>query len=120
MKVVAGRKYRKTPVFSSTMTAIVFNPDWSVPVKIARSDLLQHIHDDPDYLKKEGFKVYANYDEDAPEVDPATINWVQVDSTTLPYRFRQDPGEKNALGRIKFVFPSEFDVYLHDTPSKSL
>ncbi len=120
MKVVVGRKYRKSPVFSSTMTTVVLNPDWSVPVKIARSDLLEHIHEDPDYLKKEGFKVYANYEENAPEIDPSTVDWVNVASTTLPYRFRQDPGAKNALGRIKFLFPNEFNVYLHDTPSKSL
>lgn len=120
MKVVAGRKYRKTPVFSSTMTTIVLNPDWSVPVKIARMDILEHIREEPDYLTKHGFKVYSSYEEDAVEIDPSTIDWLQVSSATLPYRFRQNPGMTNALGRIKFLFPNEFDVYLHDTPSKEL
>lgn len=120
MKVVAGRKVRRTPVFSSTMTYVVFNPVWGVPVKIARSDILDHIREEPDYLIKEGFKVYASYEDNAPEVDPTTIDWTTIEASTLPYRFRQNPGAKNALGRIKFMFPNEFDVYLHDTPSKSL
>ncbi len=120
MKVVVGRQARHTPVFSSSVTTVVFNPTWSVPVKLARQDIMEHIREEPDYLIKHKFKVYTGYDEDALSVDPATVDWSAVDPKTMNYRFRQDPGVTNALGQIKFLLPNEFDVYLHDTPSREL
>jgi len=58
--------------------------------------------------------------EGAPEIDPAAVDWSQVEAESLTYRFRQDPGPRNSLGRIKFMFPNKFDVYLHDTPERGL
>jgi murein L,D-transpeptidase YcbB/YkuD len=102
------------------MTYIVMNPTWSVPKKIAGLDMLTHIREEPDYLKKMGFKVYRNYDEDSPEIDPSTVDWSKLTLQTMEYRFKQASGPLNALGRIKFIFPNKFDVYLHDTPSRDL
>ena len=120
MRVVVGRKIRQTPVFSSTMTHIILNPPWTAPSIVARNDILDHIRQEPDYLTKYGFDVYANYEDNAPTVNPATIDWSQYNEKNLPFRFRQKPGPLNALGRIKFLLPNRFDVYLHDTPSRSL
>lgn len=120
MKVIIGRPYRHTPIFSSTMSHIVVNPPWSVPKKIASTDILEHIHEEPDYLAKHHFTVYDGYGENSKVVDPATIDWVNISTSNNPYRFRQAPGVTNALGRIKFLFPNRFDVYLHDTPSREL
>jgi murein L,D-transpeptidase YcbB/YkuD len=120
MRVVVGRKIRQTPVFSSTMTHIVLNPPWSAPVIVARKDILEHMRAEPGYLAKYGFEVYANYEDNAPLIDPAAVDWTQYNDKNLPFRFRQKPGPLNALGRIKFMMPNRFDVYLHDTPSRAL
>ncbi|MCG3205686.1 MAG: hypothetical protein KCHDKBKB_02408 [Elusimicrobia bacterium] len=120
MKVVVGRKMRQTPVFSSKMTHIVFNPPWSVPVNVARTDILEHIQEEPDYLTRHKFEVFDGYEENAAPLDPVTVDWTTVTSTNLRYKFRQKSGPLNALGRIKFLLPNRFDVYLHDTPSRSL
>lgn len=120
MKVVVGRKMRQTPVFSSTMTQIIFNPPWSVPVTVARLDILDHIREEPDYLASHKFEVYDGYDEGSQLVDATTINWSSVTAQNLHYRFRQKSGPLNALGQIKFMLPNPFDVYLHDTSSRSL
>lgn len=120
MKVVVGRKMRQTPVFSSSLTHVIFNPPWSTPLNVAKLDMLDHIREEPDYLAKYNFEVFENYDEDADLVDPATVDWSGLTPQTLKYRFRQKPGPLNALGQVKFLLPNRFDVYLHDTPSRSL
>jgi len=120
MKVVVGKPYWDTPVFTAKMTHLVINPSWNVPVSIARKELLKKIKNNPDYLAEQNFKVLRGQGSREEEIDPKTIDWSKVTANTLPYRFRQDPGTMNALGRIKFMLPNKFDVYLHDTPSKRL
>ncbi|MBI4848732.1 MAG: L,D-transpeptidase family protein [Nitrospirae bacterium] len=116
MKVIAGKPYWHTPVFSEQMTHIVFNPSWYVPRSIAVREILPKIKKDPDYLNKEGIKV----SRDNKEMDIPTINWTGITAENFQYQFVQVPGEKNPLGKIKFVFPNRFNVYLHDTPAKVL
>ncbi len=120
MRVVVGRSYRRTPVFSEKMKYLVLNPFWNVPIKIAVEDKLPIIRKNPLYLTQQHIKVFENWGEDAPEINPAIINWYSVNANYFPYRLRQDPGPLNALGRIKFMFPNKFSVYLHDTPQRSL
>lgn len=120
MRVVVGQKYKRTPVFSSTMSYIVLNPTWTVPKKIARLEVIPTIQKDPAYISKENFKVFASYEDNAPVVDPQTIDWSKVDPKTSELRLVQQAGKGNALGNVKFIFPNTFDVYLHDTPSKNL
>lgn len=120
MRVVVGKPYRRTPVFTDRMTYIEFNPTWTVPPTIARVDILPKLREDPGYLAEENMLVYRGWDADAPPVDPATIDWQAVDPRRIPYRIVQQPGPKNALGRVKFMFPNRFHVYLHDTPSREL
>jgi len=120
MRVVVGRAYRRTPVFSEKMKYIVLNPFWNIPIKIAIEDKLPVIRKNPLYLTQQHIKVFENWSEDAPEINPASINWYRMNTNYFPYRLRQDPGPLNALGRIKFMFPNKFSVYLHDTPQRSL
>ncbi|SDG42349.1 L,D-transpeptidase family protein [Thalassobaculum litoreum] len=120
MRVIVGRPYRETPVFSDTIRYLEFNPTWSVPAKIAAQDLLPKIKKDPSYLTAGGYELYAGYQDGAPQVDPASVDWAAIPKGRFPYRLRQAPGEKNALGQVKFMFPNQFDVYLHDTPAREL
>jgi murein L,D-transpeptidase YcbB/YkuD len=116
-RAVVGRTYRKTPVFRSTMRYLVFNPDWTVPYSIATKDILPAVQRDPGYLAAGNYIVK---DRDGDVVDPAAIDWASLRAGNFPYTLVQRPGAKNALGEIKFMFPNEHAVYLHDTPGKGL
>ena len=117
-KVIVGRPYRETPIFRSTITYVVFNPTWTVPPGILVKDKLPVIQRDPGYLKKNNIRVI---DSQGREVDPYKVNWKAYGPGRLPpYQLRQDPGDDNALGLVKIMFPNPYAVYLHDTPSKSL
>lgn len=120
MRIIVGKDYRRTPVFSGMMTYLVLNPAWHVPHKIAKLDKLPLIKKDPGYLSREHFKVFEGWGAGAKEIDPSVIDWSKVTRGNFRYRLRQDPGPWNALGRVKFMFPNEFGVYIHDTPSREL
>jgi murein L,D-transpeptidase YcbB/YkuD len=120
MRVVVGRDYRQTPVFSDLMTYLVINPYWNIPPTLAIEDKLRLIIEDPAYLAENNIRIVKGWDDDAIEVDPADVDWAEMVPEDFPYRLRQDPGPTNPLGRIKFMFPNEFNVYLHDTPSREL
>jgi murein L,D-transpeptidase YcbB/YkuD len=120
MKVIVGKKYRRTPVFSDRMTYLVLSPFWNVPPHIAVVDKLPIIRKDPEYLTREHFKVFQGWGAEAREIDPITIDWSQLTPDNFPYRLRQDPGTGNALGPAKFMFPNKFNVYLHGTSSPEL
>ena len=99
MRVVAGKPTTRTPMFTGLMKNVVLNPYWSVPPDIVRNEVVPHMERDPGYAEREGFEVTRG---------PGGVD------------VRQKPGPKNALGKIKFLFPNRFNVYLHDTPSRSL
>ncbi len=120
MRVVVGKTYRKTPVFSSSMTHLVFSPYWHVPPSLAVQDVLPAVQKDIGYLAEKNIKVFSGWGADTVEIDPSTIHWSELGRTGFPFRFRQEPGPKNALGGVKFMFPNAFNVYLHDTPSREL
>ncbi|MGE5740841.1 MAG: L,D-transpeptidase family protein, partial [Candidatus Aminicenantes bacterium RBG_16_66_30] len=120
MPAIVGRAYRQTPDFSGKLSAITINPAWNVPPKLAREDILPKLKSDPDYLKKKSFRVFENWSERAREIDAAAVDWTLIKEDSLSYKFRQDPGPENALGRIMFLFPNKFDVYIHDTPERWL
>ena len=116
MRVVVGKPSWPTPVLSATMSHVVLNPDWHVPPSIATQELLPILRSNPDYLMQQNMRVsYGPHD-----VDPRSIDWGKVSKKNFPYRLRQEPGPKNPLGHIKFMFPNRFQVYLHDTPSRTL
>jgi len=120
MKVIVGKPYRETPAFSERMTHIVINPRWNVPDSIARKDLLPKQQADPDHFQQMGIRVLESWAPDAREFDPETINWDALSRSHFPYRLQQEPGPRNALGRLKFMLPNRFDIYLHDTPARHL
>ena len=112
-----GKPYRMTPVFKSKITHLEFNPTWTVPPTILRQDILPKTRKDPGYLAARNIRVL---DQQGRTVDPASVDWSRYPREHFPYILRQDPGPKNALGRIKFMFPNPHLVYIHDTPSKDL
>ena len=120
MPAVVGRAYRQTPDFSGRMTSITVNPAWHVPPRLAREDILPKARKDQTYLTKKGFRIFENWSEGAREIDPAAVDWAAVSEKGLSYKFRQDPGPHNSLGRLMFLFPNKFDVYIHDTPERQL
>lgn len=119
MRVVVGREYKRTPVFSDTVRYIVLNPNWHVPPTIALEELIPKVQKDSTYMERFGMHLLAP-PPDTEEVDPRAVDWSTVTAEKFPYRLRQDPGRLNALGRMKFMFPNRYDVYLHDTPSRGL
>jgi murein L,D-transpeptidase YcbB/YkuD len=120
MKVIVGKPYWHTPVFSAEMTYLEINPTWNVPDSILQDDLLPKIKNDPTYFTEQDFTVLDGWGENAERIDPLFIDWTTVSGEDFPYRLRQEPGPRNPLGRIKFMFPNEFNVYLHDTPHRAL
>ena len=120
MRVVVGRPYHSTPVFSATVQYIVLNPYWEVPRGITVKEMLPRIKRDPSYFAREKLRVFKGWGSEARKVDPATVNWAAITPAGFPFHLRQDSGALNALGRVKFVFPNKFNVYLHDTPSREL
>ena len=120
MRVVVGTRYRQTPVFSDRLSYLVFNPYWHVPPRIATQDRLPEFQRDPSLVSRLGFEVLDGWGPDARVVDPSTIDWGRLSADNFPYRLRQRPGPANALGRVKFMFPNRHNVYLHDTPARSL
>ena len=120
MRAVVGKPSDPSPVLSSEITYLLLNPSWYVPSSIATSEILKELRTDPTYLAKNDIKVYKVADGTRQEINPDTVNWTQVSEKNFNYRFRQRPGSKNVLGRVKFIFPNPFDVYLHDTSSPEL
>ncbi|HSO07307.1 MAG TPA: L,D-transpeptidase family protein [Pelomicrobium sp.] len=116
-RVVVGRPYRETPVFRAEMEYLVINPSWTVPPTILKEDVLPKLAKDPGYLARENMTVVDNAGR---AVDAGAIDWKRYARGGFPYQIVQLPGEKNPLGRIKFMFPNAHFVYLHDTPSRSL
>lgn len=116
MKVIVGKIDRRTPLLKSEVTTIEFNPHWVVPPGVMEKDILPELMKDPAYLEEHEMRVYQNGNE----IDPKKIKWRLVDPKNCPYQIIQDPGVKNPMGRVKFIFPNSHFVYLHDTPFKNL
>ena len=121
MRVAVGRPFRKTPVFSDLMTHLVLSPYWHVPPSLAVRDKLPEIkREGSSWFARNHMKVFQGWGTGAREIDPATVDWGRLSASEFPYRLRQEPGPSNALGRVKFMFPNRFNVYLHDTPGRGI
>ncbi len=120
MRAIVGHSTRPTPSLQGEIRHIVFNPTWSVPMTIATEDLLPKLRRDPDFLARNNFRLFSGWGETAREITAADVDWAAVDPDRLPYRFVQQPGPTNSLGRIKIAFDNPYDIYIHDTPSKRL
>ncbi|MCL2683100.1 MAG: L,D-transpeptidase family protein [Bacteroidales bacterium] len=108
-------RHNETPILKDAITYLTLNPQWRVPSEIAKNEILRNIQKDSNYLSRMGYHVYQGN----VQIDPHTVNWNAITPANLTYRFEQSAGELNALGKMKFMFPNKFSVYLHDTPSKN-
>ena len=116
MWVIIGKPDWQTPVLSGMLDTLVFNPYWTVPRKIALDELIPRQRRNPNYFSQLGIRVYRS----GKELDPRRIDWRKVNKNHFPYLLRQDPGPRNPLGRIKFLFSNKLQIYLHDTPRQAL
>jgi murein L,D-transpeptidase YcbB/YkuD len=117
MAVIVGREARGTPPLSSRIVEIIINPNWTVPPKLAREDMLPHLQRDPDYLTSRNIRVYRR--GSMQEVNIASVNWNAVQPEQMnSYLIRQEPGPRNALGRLRFTLINTPSIYLHDTPDR--
>jgi murein L,D-transpeptidase YcbB/YkuD len=112
-----GREARQTPTFRADMRYLVFNPDWTVPPTILAKDVLAGMKQGKNTIAQKGLTIL---DRRGRAVDPGSIDWQSATPATFPYTLRQPPGPDNALGRVKFIFPNEHAIFLHDTPSREL
>ena len=119
MNVVVGKAYgHGTPVFQDQMEYVVFRPYWKVPYSITKGEMLPRIAKDPDYLAKKGFEVV---DARQQLVSSGTVTSDVLAQIRAGKLFiRETPGPKNSLGLAKFIFPNNFNVYMHDTPAHEL
>lgn len=113
-KVIVGTVKNQSPVFTASMSYLVLSPFWNIPSSIARNETIPAIKRNPGYLEKNRMEVVNSVGNSIPT---SSVNW---NARPFPYLIRQKPGEDNALGLVKFMFPNPNNVYLHDTPAKQL
>jgi len=116
MRVIVGDPKHQTPLFNDEMTTVVFSPNWNVPESIIRNEMLPKLVDDPGYLQRQNIQVVGTSGQ---VIDADAVDWYD-ESALGRLHFRQEPGPTNALGLVKFQFPNQFDVYMHDTPQDAL
>ena len=127
MPVIVGNKKYPTPIFSHKVSSIVLNPYWRIPQGIVKNEIIPKLVEDPSYLEKEDIKIFENWDYESTRYESNEFDWSMYLNNDLigtakeaPMRFIQTPGKKNPLGKMKFMFPNRYSVYLHDTPYKEL
>jgi len=113
--VVVGKEATKTSIFKGNLSNVVLNPYWVVTSNIVNNEILPRLKRSPGYLARNNMEVVSGNTV----LNPYTINWKSYNKN-VPYTIRQKPGKNNSLGKVKFLFPNPYSVYLHDTPSKSL
>lgn len=114
--VVVGSVTNQTVIFNGNMQYVVFSPYWNVPASIVAKEILPAVKRNPNYLASHNMEVVAGNKV----LSPSSINWSNYSGYQFPYSIRQKPGANNSLGRVKFLFPNNYSIYLHDTPAKSL
>ena len=122
MRIVVGKRNKQTPIFSADLQSIVLNPTWNVPDSIARHEIIPKTLKDPSYLKKHRLVMRRDYNLDSPALHfDANLSARYVGGKgEVPFKFIEVASGRNALGRVKFLFPNENSVYMHDTPAKHL
>jgi L,D-transpeptidase YcbB len=113
---IVGESKTQTPEFSDRMTYLVVNPTWYIPDSIAKRVYLPQLRQDPSVLRRNNMRLFTR---SGTEIDPGLVNFAEL-GDSFPFRVRQNPSPSNALGRVKFMFPNQFAIYLHDTPHREL
>ena len=117
-RVIVGQSFLQTPVFSDEITYMVLNPTWTVTRNIASKEMLPILKKDPSYLARKNMSLTRGWN--GPSTDPKSVDWSSYSEDHFPFVIRQRPGAGNALGRVKFMFPNPYKVYLHDTSAPKL
>jgi murein L,D-transpeptidase YcbB/YkuD len=121
MKVIVGTNELPTPLISSIMYYVTYNPYWHAPDHLVRKTIAPNtLKLGASYLKSHGYNVLEAWSETPTVVDPKTVDWKAAAAGTAHLLVRQDPGPLNSMGKLKFPFPNPEDIYLHDTPNKAL
>ena len=120
MPVIVGTAYRKTPVFSGRMSYLEFAPYWYVPPTILREDKLPLIKADPGWMERNHYELIPFSKETFRQLEISEVDWKGIHAGNFPGLLRMKPGPWNPLGRVKFMFPNRYAVYLHDTPDRHL
>ncbi|MBP7000442.1 L,D-transpeptidase family protein [Amaricoccus sp.] len=117
-KVVVGKADdTRTPEFGATMTYLVVNPTWHVPDSIAQRVYLPKLQANPQTLANSNMRIFTR---SGTEIDPGLVDFTQFQKGNFPFRIKQNPSDANALGKVKFMFPNQHSIYLHDTPHREL
>lgn len=116
-RVIVGKNHHETPIFKDQLEYIELNPTWTLPYSIATRETLPKLKQNPGYLAANQMEIFG---KNGVALDPASIDFSQYSRGNFPFTIRQKPGPHNALGEVKFMFPNQYSVYLHDTPSRSL
>lgn len=121
MRTIVGKPKNPTPIFSNQVKIIVLNPYWNLPTSIVQKEMIPKLMRNPNAMKKQGIEIRTGWGRNAQKIDASSVNWAKYRySKSVPFRFAQVPGTRNALGKVKFLFPNKYAVYMHDTPTKPL
>ncbi|QPQ55248.1 L,D-transpeptidase family protein [Allosphingosinicella flava] len=121
MRVIVGKESQQTPMMAGYIRYTMVNPYWNVPPDLVAERIAPHVLSDGlSYLDSRGYEILSDWSAAPRVVDPATIDWRAVSNGGVQLRVRQKPGPYNAMGRMKFMFPNDLGVYLHDTPDKDI
>jgi L,D-transpeptidase YcbB len=121
-RVIVGQTQQdfQTIVMSGSITHLVVNPAWHIPQSIIQREIIPILKTDPHYLVRNHMTLYRVSGSRKTKISARDINWFTFNPATEPIRIVQEPGPWNSLGNIKFIFPNPHNIYLHDTPAKSL
>lgn len=121
MKVIIGKRKNPTPIFSNTVKTIVLNPHWNIPKSIIQKEMIPKLLGNSNAMAQKGIEIYSGWNAGAKKIKASSVDWSKYRySKSVPFRFAQVPGTRNALGKVKFLFPNKYAVYMHDTPNKRL
>lgn len=120
MRTINGTPDQATPSFTAMLKSLIINPYWYVPGRIERDKLWPREQRSPGYLAAHGFRIFDTRGGDWRELDHARLDWERINGGKSGLRLRQEPGPKNLMGRLSFVFPNPHDIFLHDTPGRML
>ncbi len=122
IRVIVGREDRPTPIFEDKLEYMVINPYWIIPKRLTKRDYIPQLVENPSSLLKKDIHIHVKSLVSSKEINPSSVDWSRYldENSHLPYTFIQYPGEHNVLGKMKFIFPNKYQVYLHDTNAKDL
>jgi murein L,D-transpeptidase YcbB/YkuD len=120
MKVVVGKTTEQTPMMAGLIRFAMVNPYWNLPPDLARVRAKEVVSKGPGWLKANRYEVLSDWSDDAKVLNPARVDWKAVADGRVEIPMRQLPGIGNAMGKMKFMFPNEQGIYLHDTPERAL